>query len=136
MTTLAEQIAAAFRAACLDELEAPKPGNVHVFASGHRMTAAEFVRSAEVAAAPLALPEARVGNRIRDAVEATLTLVGTNTNLGIILLCAPLARAAERPGNLRDNLAGVLDGLSIEDARAAFAAIVRATCANALLVHW
>ena len=52
MTTLAEQIAAAFRAACLDELEAPKPGNVHVFASGHRMTAAEFVRSAEVAAAP------------------------------------------------------------------------------------
>ena len=101
MTTLAEQIAAAFRAACLDELEAPKPGNVHVFASGHRMTAAEFVRSAEAAAAPLALPEARVGNRIRDAVEATLTLVGTNTNLGIILLCAPLAAAADvRPSDL------------------------------------
>ncbi len=47
MTALAEQVAAAFKAACLDELEAPKPGNVHVFASGHRMTAAEFVRSAE-----------------------------------------------------------------------------------------
>ena len=72
VTTRAERIAAAFRAACLDELEAPKPGNVHVFASGHRMTAAEFVRSAEVAAAPLAAPGARVGNRIRGAVEATL----------------------------------------------------------------
>jgi triphosphoribosyl-dephospho-CoA synthetase len=47
VTALAEQVAAAFKAACLDELEAPKPGNVHVFASGHRMTAAEFVRSAE-----------------------------------------------------------------------------------------
>src|SRR6476619_216225 len=74
---VAAEFAGSFRASCLDELEAPKPGNVHVFASGHRMTAAEFVRSAEVAAAPLALPGARVGNRIRDAVEATLTLVGT-----------------------------------------------------------
>ena len=131
MTTLAEQIAAAFRAACLDELEAPKPGNVHVFASGHRMTAAEFVRSAEVAAAPLALPEARVGNRIRDAVEATLTLVGTNTNLGIILLCAPLAAAADvRPSDLRSALAQVLASLNVRDAELAFRAIARAAPAG------
>ena len=130
MTTLAEQIAAAFRAACLDELEAPKPGNVHVFASGHRMTAAEFVRSAEVAAAPLAFPGARVGNRIRDAVEATLTLVGTNTNLGIILLCAPLAAAAERPGELRSALAQVLASLNLRDAELAFRAIARAAPAG------
>ena len=46
MTALAARIAAAFVAACRDELDAPKPGNVHVFADGHRMTAAEFVRSA------------------------------------------------------------------------------------------
>jgi len=130
VTTRAEQIAAAFRAACLDELEAPKPGNVHVFASGHRMTAAEFVRSAEVAAAPLAFPGARVGNRIRDAVQATLTLVGTNTNLGIILLCAPLAAAAERPGELRSALAQVLASLNVRDAELAFRAIARATPAG------
>ena len=131
MTTLAEQIAAAFRAACLDELEAPKPGNVHVFASGHRMTAAEFVRSAEVAAAPLALPGARVGNRIRDAVEATLALVGTNTNLGIILLCAPLAAAAEvRSSDLRSALAQVLAALNVRDAEHAFRAIARAAPAG------
>ena len=130
MTTLADRIAAAFRAACLDELEAPKPGNVHVFASGHRMTAAEFVRSAEVAAGPLALPGARVGNRIRDAVEATLALVGTNTNLGIILLCAPLAAAAERPGELRSALAQVLASLNVRDAELAFRAIARAAPAG------
>ena len=130
MTTLADRIAAAFRAACLDELEAPKPGNVHVFASGHRMTAAGFVRSAEVAAAPLALPGARVGNRIRDAVEATLALVGTNTNLGIILLCAPLAAAAERPGELRSALAQVLASLNVRDAELAFRAIARAAPAG------
>jgi len=130
VTTLTDRIAAAFRAACLDELEAPKPGNVHVFASGHRMTAGEFVRSAEVAAGPLAFPGAQVGKRIRDAVEATLALVGTNTNLGIILLCAPLAAAAERPGELRSALAQVLASLNVRDAELAFRAIARAAPAG------
>src|SRR5262245_36918074 len=65
------RIAAAFVAACRDELEAPKPGNVHLFAAGHRMTADDFVRSAEAAAEPLTAPGARVGERILRAVEAT-----------------------------------------------------------------
>ena len=131
MTAPAEKVAAAFTTACLDELDAPKPGNVHVFASGHRMTAAEFVRSAEAAAAPLAMPGARVGTRILGAVEATLTAVGTNTNLGIILLCAPLAMAAEgRAADLRAALAQVLDSLDIQDAEVAFRAIARAAPAG------
>ena len=131
MTAPAEKVAAAFTTACLDELDAPKPGNVHVFASGHRMTAAEFVRSAEAAAAPLAMPGARVGTRILGAVEATLTVVGTNTNLGIILLCAPLAVAAEgRSADLRATLAKVLESLDIQDAEFAFRAIARAAPAG------
>jgi len=131
VSALAEKVAAAFKAACLDELDAPKPGNVHVFASGHRMTAAEFVRSAEAAAAPLAMPGARVGTRILGAVEATLTAVGTNTNLGIILLCAPLAMAAEgRAADLRAALAQVLESLDIQDAEVAFRAIARAAPAG------
>ena len=131
MTALAEKVAAAFKAACLDELDAPKPGNVHVFASGHRMTAAEFVRSAEAAAAPIAMPGARVGARILGAVEATSTAVGANTNLGIILLCAPLAVAAEcevrGPAGRARTRAGVLD---IQDAELAFRAIARAAPAG------
>jgi triphosphoribosyl-dephospho-CoA synthase len=131
VTAPAEKVAAAFTTACLDELDAPKPGNVHVFASGHRMTAAEFVRSAEAAAAPLAMPGARVGTRILGAVEATLTAVGTNTNLGIILLCAPLAMAAEgRAADLRAALAQVLESLDIQDAEVAFRAIARAAPAG------
>ena len=131
MTTLAERVAAAFSRACLDELEAPKPGNVHLFAPGHRMTAAEFVRSANAAAAPLAVPGARVGSRILGAVEATLAAVGTNTNLGIILLCAPLAAAAEvRSADLRAALAQVLEALDIQDAELAFRAIARAAPAG------
>jgi triphosphoribosyl-dephospho-CoA synthase len=128
-------IAAAFTRACVAELAALKPGNVHAFADGHRMTAAQFVRSAEAAAAPLAATGARVGRRILDAVEATRAAVGTNTNLGIILLCAPLAAAAEQGGkdlrkDLRSTLAAVLDDLDVDDARLAFDAIVHASPAG------
>src|SRR4051812_33449536 len=121
-------IAAAFIAACRDELDAPKPGNVHVFADGHRMSVGDFMRSAEAAAEPLTVRGARVGRRILGAVEATRVAVGTNTNLGIILLCAPLAAAAEAATtDLRVALADVLEGLDIEDASLAFRAIVLAS---------
>jgi triphosphoribosyl-dephospho-CoA synthase len=124
-------VAEAFIAACRDELEAPKPGNVHVYASGHRMTAAQFAASAAAAAGPLCAPGARVGTRIRGAVEATLRAVGANTNLGIVLLCAPLAAAAGREApKLRDGLVAVLDDLDIRDADDAFAAIVQASPAG------
>jgi len=127
VTDISARIAAAFKAACRDELEAPKPGNVHVFADGHRMSAGEFIRSAEAAAGPLTAPGARVGARILAAVEATAAAVGINTNLGIILLCAPLAAAAERaPCDLRGALADILDGLDVEDADLAFRAITLA----------
>jgi len=126
VTTLAGEIAAAFIAACRDELDAPKPGNVHVLSAGNRKTAADFMRSAEVAASPLTRPGARVGARILGAVEASAAALPRNTNLGIILLCAPLAAAAERAADLRAALAVVLDGLDVEDARLAFRAIALA----------
>jgi len=124
-------IAEAFRWACLAELEAPKPGNVHVFADGHRMTATEFVTSADAAAPSLSAAGARVGERILGAVEATFSAVGSNTNLGIILLCAPLAAAAEREiPDLRTSLVEVLQGLDRKDAELTYRAIVFAAPAG------
>ncbi|WP_342106016.1 triphosphoribosyl-dephospho-CoA synthase [Methylobacterium sp. SI9] len=108
-----------YRAACLAELDALKPGNVHAFAPGHRMVVADFVTSAEVSAPALARPGAGVGARIRDGVAATMAAVGQNTNLGILLLCAPLATAAERG----EGVAAVLDTLDRADAAGVFAAI-------------
>jgi triphosphoribosyl-dephospho-CoA synthase len=126
-----EAIAAAFKWACLTELEAPKPGNVHVFANGHRMTVDEFASSAAAAAGPLTLTDASVGARILRAVEATFAAVGANTNLGIILLCAPLAAAAEaRAADLRNSLGNVLRALDVADANLAFRAIVKAAPAG------
>jgi triphosphoribosyl-dephospho-CoA synthase len=131
VTELSARIAEAFKAACLDELAAPKPGNVHALADGHRLTTSEFARSAEAAAGPLTVTRARVGARIAGAIEATFATVRTNTNLGIVLLCAPLAAAAEmEPVDLRAAVGRVLDGLDREDADLAFRAIVLASPAG------
>lgn len=127
MTPMRGAIAQAFISACIDELDAPKPGNVHVFSAGTRKTAADFVASAKAAAVPLTQTGARVGTRILGAVEASVAAVPHNTNLGIILLCAPLAAAAERARpDLRAALAAELEHLDVEDARLAFKAIALA----------
>ena len=123
-------IAEAFFAACCDEIEAPKPGNVHIFADGHGMTARDFLASAEAAAPALSNSSLRVGMRILAAVEATFAAVGMNTNLGIILLCAPLAAAAETGADLHDAVRKTLAGLSPEDTALAFQAILRAAPAG------
>ena len=122
----AAEIAAAFKAACREEIEAPKPGNVHVFAGGHNMEAAHFLTSAEVSAGPIAAPGASVGARVLGAVEASFAAVGMNTNLGIVLLCAPIAAAAERGGGLHGALKQVLADLGQDDAAMVFRAIARA----------
>ena len=124
------EIASAFAAACRDEVEAPKPGNVHVFADGHRMTVRDFLRSAEAAAPALCKPSTPVGERILSAVEATFVAVGMNTNLGIILLCAPLAAAAESREDMHVALHKTLAGLTVADAAATFRAILRASPAG------
>ena len=116
-------IAEAYLAACRAELAAIKPGNVHVHAAGHRMSVADFEASAVLSAPHLAAAGTPVGARIEAAVAATRDGVGQNTNLGIVLLCAPLAAAAERPGSLRDTLASVLAGLDAADAAGLYAAI-------------
>ncbi|HET6379320.1 MAG TPA: triphosphoribosyl-dephospho-CoA synthase [Methylocella sp.] len=125
-----KEIAEAFIAACRDEIEAPKPGNVHIFASGHGMTADDFLRSAAAAAPALCNPALSIGGRILAGVEATFAAAGMNTNLGIILLCAPLAAAAGTGGELAKNLRVQLAGLTRKDAEDAFRAIARAAPAG------
>ncbi|RWO50971.1 MAG: triphosphoribosyl-dephospho-CoA synthase [Mesorhizobium sp.] len=127
-----ERLRAAYKDACRKEIEALKPGNVHLFADGHGMSAAQFMTSAEVSSVPLTDPRLPVGQRMLEAVRATRLAVATNTNLGIILLAGPLLCAAEMAGaqlhdnRLRDNLDAVLRAMSIDDTRAVFEAIVAA----------
>lgn len=118
-----DRLAALYRDACRAELAALKPGNVHVHAPGHRMTVEDFETSAEVSAPHVARGGARVGTRVLSAVAATREAVGQNTNLGILLLAAPLLAAAERGGDLWEAVAAVLGDLDAADAADVFAAI-------------
>ena len=124
-------IAEAFVAACKAELRALKPGNVHVYAAGHRMQVRDFELSAEAAAPHIANPRLSVGARIHRAIDATIDAAGCNTNLGIVLLSAPLAVAAQRTDlPLQVALQAVLAALDRKDAAEAFAAISRANPAG------
>lgn len=121
-----QALAEAFESACLAELQAIKPGNVHVFADGHGMVVDDFVKSAHAAAQAIAQPGLGVGQRILQAVEATWAAVGCNTNLGIVLLAAPLVQSEL----LQIPLPEVLAGLTREDAEHAFRAILLASPAG------
>lgn len=126
-------IEAAFRAACHAELTALKPGNVHIHSAGHGMETAHFERAAQAAAPFLADPARGVGARILGAVGASVAATGLNTNLGIVLLSAPLAVAAgarNGGGDLRERLQHVLGSLDRSDADQAFQAIVIANPAG------
>lgn len=123
-----ERARAAFLAACALDVMVRKPGNVSLASAGHGMQARQFIDSAQAAAGPLFERGARVGRRIEGAVEASWASAGCNTNLGIVLLCAPIARAAERRAAAPwpAALEAVLAGLDVDDAAAAYRAIARA----------
>lgn len=109
--------------ACLLEATAPKIGNVHPAASFPGLSYQDFVESAHAAAPELARAgELGVGTAILQSIRATRKAVQTNTNLGIVLLLAPLA--AVPPGrSLAAGIPTVLRELSVADAVAAYQAI-------------
>ena len=116
--------------ACLLEVSAAKPGNVtpaHDFAD---TTYADMVRSALALGPVFARARTRsVGELISDGVLASGRVAASNTNLGIVLLFAPLVRAAvlrHEDEALRTSLERVLARLDVADAAAAFEAIARA----------
>ncbi|MFG1423764.1 triphosphoribosyl-dephospho-CoA synthase [Roseixanthobacter liquoris] len=134
-----ERAARLFERACRAELQALKPGNVHVHAAGHGMEVGTFERAAAAAAPALTAPSNSglglgfglglgIGARIEGAVSASLAAAGCNANLGIVLLCAPLIHAAlsPGPGDLRARLEAALEALTVEDAACAFRAIAAA----------
>jgi triphosphoribosyl-dephospho-CoA synthase len=147
---LAADVATAAQLACLLEASAPKPGNVSPGRHFADVRYEDFLASAAAIGGPLAGAGTRpLGATVRLAVEATARWTRTNTNLGIVLLLAPLARAAlleltattvrlkadptadATPNpvmygfsrTLRDSLRRVLEAATVQDARDVYAAI-------------
>ena len=129
--------------ACLLEVSAPKPGNV---CPGRHFADAryeDFLASAAAIGGPLSGAGTRpLGATIRLAIESTANWAESNTNLGLVLVLAPLARAAalastshelrptsheRRATSLRDSLRQVLATTTVGDAKDVYAAIRRAS---------
>jgi triphosphoribosyl-dephospho-CoA synthase len=121
------EIAWAAQLACLFEVSVEKPGNVSPRGAFADARFEDFAASAVAIGPALAdAGRAAVGETIARAVGDTRRLVATNTNLGMILLLAPLAGAAARVdggGSLRAALRVVLADLTVQDARRAYEAI-------------
>jgi triphosphoribosyl-dephospho-CoA synthase len=117
-------IAAAAQLACLLEVSAPKPGNV---APGRHFKDARYEHFlASAAAIGSAFADAgsrRVGETVLAAARATSQWTRSNTNLGIVLLLAPIAKGAAAGGDLRQAVRAVVGATTVEDARDVYAAI-------------
>ncbi len=109
--------------ACIWEVNARKPGNVHRGRDFPDLTFLNFLTSA-AAIGPVfdRAADQCVGQTVIDAVRATREVVATNTNLGIILLLAPLA-AVSKEQLAPTGIASLLDGLDVQDARLVYEAI-------------
>src|SRR5438105_108593 len=90
--------------ACIWEATARKAGNVHRYRDFSDTSYLDFLVSAAAVAPVLGqavvgrignpasgAPGRRVGETVLEAVQATRQVVAVNTNLGIVLLLAPLA---------------------------------------------
>lgn len=140
LENLSKQLAQFYYHACIAELQAIKPGNVHIFADGHRMTIDDFMQSAIVSAPMISKYSFGVGERIFESVSSTHNAVNCNTNLGIILLISPLIQALLHRfqsqntlqsttafkftlAQLKIHLAQVLESLDVKDAEYVASAI-------------
>jgi triphosphoribosyl-dephospho-CoA synthase len=131
-------VAACAQLACLLEASAPKPGNVCPGRHFKNLRYEDFLASAVAIAGPIGEAGSRpLGRTIRLAIEATARWTRTNSNLGIVLLLAPLAKGGSDPSTtrlrgqtpergvstLRDELRKLLDATTVDDARDVYAAI-------------
>jgi triphosphoribosyl-dephospho-CoA synthase len=130
-----KQIAQLAQMACILEACAPKPGNVnraHDFAD---TSLEDFLLSAAaIGPAFENAAQTGVGETIFHATVATRQWAKTNTNLGLILLLAPLVKSCAATAeiepslkidlkNIRQRLNATLNSLTVEDAKRAYAAI-------------
>jgi triphosphoribosyl-dephospho-CoA synthase len=124
-----EQLMALYVQACELELQTFKPGNVSVYADGHDMVVDDFRLSAQVSAKSITNSNYSLGEKIYYAVQHTREVVGCNTNLGILLLAAPLFEAVKylpAVNSLQKAVERVLSETTIADANWVFKAIALA----------
>ncbi len=111
--------------ACLLDLQSLKPGNVGLHGEGHGKTCRDFRQSAQASAELVTRPNWTLGKRVWQAAQATWEVVGCNTNIGILLLVAPMVEAYYRCAEEKWSkcLPQVLEATTVTDARDVYRAI-------------
>jgi triphosphoribosyl-dephospho-CoA synthase len=109
--------------ASIMEATAPKPGNIHRGADFEDSSYPDFIVAAAVIGPIIdSAVEMPLGQTIFNAVSATRDAVATNTNLGTMLLIAPLAKVP-RTERLESGIVDVLQRLTPQDAQDVYRAI-------------
>lgn len=111
--------------ACILEVTAPKPGNVHRGVDFDDCTLNDFLASA-VAIAPHMdrAGDFPLGETVLRSIESTRSVTASNTNLGIVLLLAPLATAAaSHPADVPTGVKSTLSNLTPADSNGVYKAI-------------
>jgi triphosphoribosyl-dephospho-CoA synthase len=124
--TSAYEVGLFAQTACIWEVCARKAGNVNRLHDFHDMGLTDFLVSAASLAPLMAMAHQHsVGATVFEAMRLRRHVCWTNTNLGIVLLLTPLAKAAQsedfRPAVTR--VLNQLDQFGLEDAELVFAAI-------------
>lgn len=116
-------IAGQITSACLLEAASRKPGNVHPGASFSDLMFSDFARAAQLTGTALGQTrQIGIGQATLDAVSVTHRITGTNVNLGIVLLLAPLVAIPDEI-DLENGVAAILQSLDLNETRKIFAAI-------------
>lgn len=109
--------------ACIWEVTARKPGNVNPHHNFADATLADYLLSSVMIGPVLDAAESMgVGLTVLQGVQGTRMLVSTNTNLGILLLLAPLAAVPAKEDPRRE-LDRVLSAATVTDSKLVYNAI-------------
>ena len=107
----------AYLFACRKDIELIKPGNVNIKSPHSDTNAEDYLESSLLSSKELFKPDYSLGERILNSIKITRSKVKTNTNLGIILLCAPIIHACIYFNNLtlREGIKKTLSSSTIKD---------------------
>ncbi len=122
IASLAQQVYDCF----ICDIDALKPGNVGRHGAGHGMECADFIRSAQAVTPILCDRRLDIGKKILSSVKATMAEVQCNTNLGMVLLIAPIIQVFQQHGPqayFRHTVTSTLKSLGRQEAQDIFAAI-------------
>ena len=126
---LCQSPADAIRWACILEATAPKVGNVFPGRSFVDLQYCDFVRASEISSATFASTTDPFSQCVLTATKAVREELGTNVNLGILLLIGPLFQVDRHGGldgdleKLSGQVSHVLKHLNAEDSRRLYEAI-------------